>query len=76
MHSVTAKVVIQDEEEAIVTTKRGLKQDWMNNNIVFWNIWPKCFQKKKMQARCWWLMSAILAAGEAEIRRITVWSQS
>jgi hypothetical protein len=27
MHSVTAKVVIQDEEEAIVTTKRGLKQD-------------------------------------------------
>jgi hypothetical protein len=29
-----------------------------------------------MNAGCWWLTSEILATLEAEIRRITVWSQT
>jgi hypothetical protein len=32
-------------------------------------------RKKKFLARCWWLTPVILAAQEAEIRRITVQSQ-
>jgi hypothetical protein len=50
-----------------------LPEKWQLHSL--WNTLEWTNHKRKGQQGRWWLMPVILSTQEAEIRKITVWSQ-